>query len=188
MPNLFAAFTAEVYRILATQVVPGAIAISTWLIVLANWSADFRDFIEHHSPESSVCIALVSIFAGLVCEDFGSRIELNHYERCYRQEQPLRDQEWNDYLRTAFKTEPIGQQYLRTLVLRLKFEANTTLGLISAALGLMCLIDVSICLRLLMAGGMLGFAFYLGRFELSKTVCLLAETRRNLLNEIRIVG
>jgi hypothetical protein len=30
--------------------------------------------------------------------------------------------EWFDYLRLAFEREPVGHRYLRTLVLRLKFE------------------------------------------------------------------
>jgi hypothetical protein len=34
MPNLFSAFTTDVFRPLATLLIPGAIGISTWFIVL----------------------------------------------------------------------------------------------------------------------------------------------------------
>jgi hypothetical protein len=68
MKNLFAAFTAEVYSRLATQIVSGLVAISTWLIALSRWSTELRGFFEHHSSEASVCTAFAAIFFGLVCE------------------------------------------------------------------------------------------------------------------------
>ena len=44
--------------------------------------------------------------------------------------------EWYSYLRLAFRVEPVGQRYLRTLVLRLKFELNASLALVIAGCGL----------------------------------------------------
>jgi hypothetical protein len=189
MTNLFGAFTAEVYRTLATQIIPGLVAISTWLIVLCRWSIDFRGFIEHHSSEASVCIALAAIFFGQVCEDVGSDLEVRHCERCYpdENEREKREQEWWAYLRTAFQAEPVGQRYLRTLVLRLKFECNAPSGLVLGAFGLFFIADVSRYLTIGIAVIMLLFAYYLGWIEAPKTVRVLADVRRELLKHIRIV-
>jgi hypothetical protein len=126
---------------------------------------------------------------GLVCEDIGSRLELTHYKRCYKDpaEKKKRDLEWEEYLRTAFKTEPTGQRYLRTVLLRLKFESNSTAGLLIGAAGLLFITGVSRYLTMGVSAGMVAFAVYLGWCEVAKTVPLLADIRRNLLREIRVV-
>ncbi len=73
-------------------------------------------------------------------------------------------------------------------MLRLKFECNAAPGLVLGAIGSFFITDVSRFLTLGMALVMIAFAYYLGCFEVPKTVSVLANVRRELLKEIRVIS
>lgn len=84
-------------------------------------------------------LALGCIAAGLFVEDIGSRIESRCFDK-WLSKQPTfsaHAEEWNRYLRLAFKIEPVGQRYLRTILLRFKFELGTAIALLSSGVGLL---------------------------------------------------
>jgi hypothetical protein len=75
-----------------------------------------------------------------VSEDLGARLEQCFDKRLAKQpgyEGHL--EEWFKYLRIAFDKEPVGQRYLKTLVLRLKFELGMTIASLPFAGGALCL-------------------------------------------------
>jgi hypothetical protein len=139
MPNFFSALTSEVFRPIATLLIPGAIGISTWFIALLWHFPDPRRRVTDNHAESSLVILLAMIFAGLVLEDFGARWETWLDNRADSCTEKLHSHQWYDYLRTAFRADPIGRRYLRGLVLRLKFELGIAFAMASAALGMVWL-------------------------------------------------
>jgi hypothetical protein len=79
MKEIFSAFGSEIFRPLATIVIPGAMALSVWFIVLLQKFTFLRALAEAHRTETAVLLALACIAAGLFVEDIGSRIE----SRCF---------------------------------------------------------------------------------------------------------
>jgi hypothetical protein len=75
MPSFFSAFTSEVFRPLATLLIPGAIAVSTWLIAMMWHFVSLRQLASDNHAETSLVVFLAMTFAGLVLEDVGSHFE-----------------------------------------------------------------------------------------------------------------
>lgn len=144
MKEIFSAFGSEVFRPLATIVIPGATAISVWFVALLQRYKVFRDLVAPNHTEAILVLILVSIAVGLLVEDVGSRVESRCFDKLIVRKPEFVDheKEWYEYLRLAFKIEPVGQRYLRTIVLRLKFELGTLVALALATPGLF-LTDIS---------------------------------------------
>ena len=187
MPNLFSAFTSEVFRPLVTLLIPGAIAISTWFVALLWQFADLRRFVYGNHAETGLVLFLATTFAGLVCEDFGAHIE-SSFDSIRDGKDKKHLDNWYAYLRTAFKADPIGRRYVRTLVLRLKFELGVGFGMVSAGVGILWLWHLGLSCGPVLTGEALCvlFAFY-GFYEGWSTHNALGINRENLLEEIRVV-
>ena len=78
---------------------------------------------EANHTETTLLLVLASIGAGLIVEDVGSRIESLYFDKRLARtaEFSTHSTEWFQYLRLAFRVEPIGQRYLRAILLRFKF-------------------------------------------------------------------
>jgi hypothetical protein len=187
MPNFFSAFTSEVFRPIVTLLIPGAIGISTWFIALIWHFPVLRELVRNNPAETGLVLLLVMIFAGLVLEDVGARYE-TWLDRKADKRNGDHSKNWNKYLRTSFLAEPIGRRYVRTLVLRLKFELGVAFSMMSAALGLLWLAHQGLSWRVVLVneGICLLFAIW-GLSESSKTHEVLADNRANLLEEIHVV-
>ena len=188
MPSFFSAFTSEVFRPLATLLIPGAIGTSTWFIAMLWHFLALRQLASDNHAETAFVILLAMTFSGLVLEDVGAHLEVWLDNRADAKTSGLHTREWHQYLRIAFVADPIGRRYARTLVLRLKFELGVAFGMISAGLGLVWLAFLGLgCLVVLGSGFVcLGFMFW-GLFEAAATHKILGETRAELLQEIRII-
>jgi hypothetical protein len=138
VPNFFSAFTSEVFRPLVTLLIPGAIAISTWFVGLLWHFHDLQTLVHNNHAEADLVLVLAMTFVGLVLEDLGARVESWMDSRREDRSGEQFDN-WYAYLRTAFKADPIGRRYLRTLVLRLKFELGTAFAMLIAGCGLLWL-------------------------------------------------
>ena len=189
MPNFFSAFTNDVFRPLATLLIPGAIGISTWFIALAWQFPTLKNLASQNHADSALILLMASIFAGMVFEDFGARWEVQLDRWADARTKDEHSNNWRKYLQTAFKSDPIGRRYARALVLRLKFELGTAFAMLSAGLGLIPLktvglsISVFICLSILCT---LLLAWAL--LEAKETHNVLSETRAALVEGITIVG
>jgi hypothetical protein len=186
VPNFFSAFTSEVFRPLVTLLIPGAIAISTWCAALIWHFPALRTLVHNNHTETGFILFLAMTFAGLVVEDLGAHVETEFDWKRDKDGKHLNN--WYAYLRTAFNADPIGRRYVRTLVLRLKFELGVAFGSLSAGIGTLWLwriglsgwsvaVSESLCIT---------FAAY-GFYEGWSTHNTLAINRANLLQEIRIV-
>jgi hypothetical protein len=138
MKEIFSAFGSEIFRPLATIVIPGAMAISAWFVVLLQRFPSFRNIAEANHTETALLLALASIASGLLVEDIGSRIESRWFDKKLVKQPDFsrHDDEWDQYLRLTFSIEPVGQRYLRTILLRFKFEMGIAVALLLSGSGL----------------------------------------------------
>jgi hypothetical protein len=127
----------DTIRPFATLVIPGTAATAPYIAALAHQSPAVEAFAKNHEVIFGTLCFLVVVAAGFVLEDVGSRIEKRVWLRLQRD--PNEERIWWEYIRTAFIHEPVGQRYLRTIVLRMKFELSFGLSLIPMWLGLLWL-------------------------------------------------
>lgn len=136
MKELTAAFQSEVFRPIVTLVVPGFFAISTLVVAVWQRFPIIPKLAEQHSGVATTTALLIVLTCGLVTEDLGARLEAAFDSRLLKQAgYEKHHEEWYEYLRIAFDREPVGHRYLRTLVLRLKFELGMMIASAPFAVG-----------------------------------------------------
>jgi hypothetical protein len=94
--------------------------------------AAYRD--GHEVPYYAITF-LVVLAVGLLLEDIGSVIEANVWDALLESEYEI-EAIWAKYLILAFDKEPIGQRYLRTVLLRLKFELGCAVAFLAFLIGM----------------------------------------------------
>lgn len=188
MPNFFSAFTNDVFRPLATLLIPGAIGVSTWFIALIWRFPTLNDLVRRNHGDSGFVLLLAAVFAGMVFEDFGARLEVRLDRWADGRTNDEHTRNWRRYLQTAFKSDPVGRRYARTLVLRLKFELGTAFAMISAVLGLIWLAVLGLSLSAVVWIGLLCLSFTAwGLAEAKETHKVLSKTRAALLEGVQVV-
>jgi hypothetical protein len=188
MQNFFSAFTTDVFRPLATLLIPGALGISTWFIALIWRFPKLERLAAQNRSEAALILFLATVFAGMVFEDFGARweVQLDRWADARTNDQHTAN--WSRYLQTAFEADPIGRRYARTLVLRLKFELGIAISMISASLGIIWLALLGLQWRMVIVSELICMAFVSwGLLEAKATHKVLSKTRAVLLGDIRIV-
>jgi hypothetical protein len=144
--------------------------------------------VSANHTESSFVILLAMIFAGLVFEDAGSHWETRLDDRADKvNKDHLRH--WHEYLRTCFKSDPIGRLYARALVLKLKFELGVAFAMTSAAAGIVLLAISGLNWRIILGTELVCVLFLRwGLYEASHTHALLGRIRAQLLEGVLIAG
>lgn len=186
MKDIFSAFGNEVFRPLVTLLLPGAVALSTWMAIILNRYPGLRKFGADYSTEASLLLLCAALFAGMVIEDFGSRLESRFDAVLNKETKGALAQVWSGYLRVAFKTEPVAEKYLTTLVLRLKFELSAVFGVLIAAVGFL-FVPPAMGHRGWAALAAAALALYLA-VEAKATHRLLHQVRTEILGAITVIG
>jgi hypothetical protein len=137
--NLSSTFNAEVFRPIATIAVPGSFAILPYVLIATHKYEGLILFWDKHEATFIVIITLIVIAVGLVLENLGSEIEARIWDPLCKKSNSCHDTNWYKYLRKAFAVEPIGQRYLRTIILRMKFELGFSVSLIPFWIGMIWL-------------------------------------------------
>ncbi len=182
MKELTAAFQSEVFRPVVSLIVPGFYASSTLLIVLWQRTPAVLKLADEHPSSTFVIALLTTLSVGLIIEEWGARLEQIFDERLVKVEgYENHKKEWFDYLRLAFTVEPVGHRYLRTLVLRLKFELGMTIASIPFCVG--CLFLRMSCTRksVLIVSSLVFCVFFLNEAKCSNKT--LSELRREMLKD-----
>jgi hypothetical protein len=188
--ELFAAFNADFFRALATLIIPGSVALSSWAVYVVLRFERLRVLVSNNHIETAFVVFLLMVIVGMVIEDIGSRIEKQMDTIADRATNGQHTRDWYSYLKTAFVCEAIGRRYIRTLVTRLKFELGTSVGLLIAGAGVVTLyVDEFLSLRALIVFLALALvlAGYLGLVEARSSHRLLAKARTEMLGDIRII-
>ena len=187
MKEVFSAFGIEVFRPLMTLLAPGSVALFPWVVALMQRNATVYALINNNRTESSLLLVLAAVIIGMLLEDVGSRIETHIFDRdLNRLTSGMHTTNWEKYLCLAYGAEPIGARYMRTILLRMKFE----LGMASAvpiAVGGVFAIHWSVYGSVVLAVAILVVAALL-LIEAKKGHAVLSHTRGLLLKGITVLG
>jgi len=128
------AFNRELFRPLATIIAPGATLVAPYTALLMHYQRDLIFFWHDNSGSVLLILAVFTVAAGLALEDIGAQIESRLWDTKLDAENGVHLATWHKYLLTTYELnrEPIGQHYLRSVVLRLKFELGLSVALFGA--------------------------------------------------------
>lgn len=186
--NFLSAFQSEVFRPLVTLLIPGALASSSWTVVLIWKFSALQGLISRNHTETAWILFLIITATGIIIEDWGARVETALDRRANKRTGGKHGEDWYAYLRTAFIADPVGRGYIRSLVMRLKFELGILFGSLVAGAGVAALLPLGMNAG---AGTVLIFlCLGLSAWELKEvtdTHAVLATNRAELLKEIRII-
>jgi hypothetical protein len=178
MKELFAGFATDVFRPVVTLLIPGFWALTPWIIGLfLHYQIDWK-FACDHREASGLVFVVAATAVGMVLENLGARLE-----ECFYNRQKNDRCNWYAYLTLAPEREPIGLRYIRTLVLRMKFELSMGIAGLIVLLGIVFYIPISWHLKLLFSVITLALTIYL-LYEGWCSVSLLEKTRVEILKRI----
>jgi len=184
MADLTSAFKSELFRPVVTLVIPGAIAAGPYMAVAVRVTTGVQEFLESHSGLAWVCGLGVAVAAGLILENIGSRLEASFIDDWLEHKLPGSRATWREYLSLKMTDEFVGQRYLRTVLLRMKFELSMAPAVAIAGLGLGWLQAVAPWGAVLgpvgpiLAGGVIAAWFLVEAFSSAR---VLADTRKLLV-------
>jgi len=125
----------DAFRQFVVIEVPGVIALWSWALVLLQAFPEVSSFVQLNAG-ASVFIGLAFTTAvGLVLEDVGARIELM-WDRLLAKSREEHESEWWEFLTTPRDESLPAVGYLRSVLLRTKFELGACPALISSIAGL----------------------------------------------------
>lgn len=187
--DISTALNPSAYRILAANLVPGAIAGSSWvafvcwpdIISQAFWA---RDGVLVPATVSLFVIALV---LGHLCENLGSAIEVHWADRWLKKKAPRLADYWWCYLKLPREKEVIASGYLRAILFRFKFELAMIPAVSVASFGLVAGYVVG---RVSAERALIGVAFGMCvvawlLYEVRRGSVLLAQVRRVIVEGLR---
>ena len=185
--DLSAAFKTEVYRPVVTIVIPGIVALAPLACYITVRYPGVHEFASSHTLMATIACLLAVIAAGFFLEDLGSLVESRLWEPIQGDTEGLM-KDWYEYLRLAFAVEPLGQKYIGTVVMRLKFELSFGIALIICGLGFTWLnYAISVGFPGLAIIAFFILAAYL-LYESFQSTKLLRKTRHELLTGIKVIG
>lgn len=174
----------EVFRPVTTTVVPGAIALTPYVFLILAAVPGARAFRKDNPEAVAILVGAAVLAAGLIIEDIGSHIERHFWDGELKRKHPDVDDQWFQYLRLKVQDELVGQRFLRTILLRLKFELSMAPALVVFFVGLTWFNFLFHVLgwREMTTAGIItgGLVFYLVR-ESHRSAEALWETRREII-------
>jgi len=187
--NFLSAFQSEVFRPLVTLLIPGALAISSWIVAILWKFPSLRQLSSQNQTPTVWLIVLLTIMVGIIIEDWGTRIETRWDKRADKKTKDEHTKNWCTYLRTSFIADPIGRRYARSIVLRLKFELGVFFASIISVLGLGWLLYLGMqcgvgLTMILLCSSLAAWEYK----EAADTHKLLGTVRAELVKEIRIIS
>lgn len=148
---------SEIFRPFVILVIPGAIAVAPYLFLLIHFFPSIVIFFSERTSLAWMVGSGAIIAAGLIIEDVGSEIEARLLDR-FQENRQQHEDDWFAYLCIAFVSEPVGHRYLRTIVLKLKYELHMAIGFLLFMLGLWW---VNYCESFLTCSSLLGISLVL---------------------------
>ena len=182
MKELTATFHSEVFRPVVTLIVPGFYGTSTIALSLLQHFPLLKQQMDAYPGLAAAVFLLSVLTAGLIAEEFGARIEMS-FDRALSKNVKYEShfEEWFAYLRLAFDKEPVGHRYLRSLVLRLKFELGMIVSTVPFWLG-----TLTLCVPCFWRCLMMVLSAILAAYLLFEARCsneTLSELRREMLRK-----
>ena len=134
--DITAPFKSEVLRPITTWVIPGSIAIAPYVLVLAFHVPQVASFLKASPSAAAAVITICVLSAGLILDNFGSSIESGWWDRLLQRRYPNHLNDWHRYLKLRINDEIIAHRYLKTILMRMKFELSMAPALLIFWIGL----------------------------------------------------
>jgi len=169
--------------------VPGAVASLPYVALVWGPPHDLKGFVDANQGAATAVAAVLLVAVGLLVESVGSYVEYYVIDTRHADRAAMLDR-WREYLRIAWKTEPIGQHYLRRILPIFKFELNLLVATVVTlpGIGLLAYYQVFPIYTLLAIGaGVVVLASYMYRASVDSSF-LLADLRRDLVTQARTSG
>lgn len=134
--SLTDALKSEIFRPVAITMVPGIVSLTPFVFVVNYYNSSIFSPISSNKSLEIVTYAFLFslvVAAGLILENIGSRIEVFYWKFIST---PEHDILWREYLRSTVIKDCPAENYIRDLVLRMKFENSFSIALIFFSLGL----------------------------------------------------
>lgn len=122
----------ELFRPLTTVLVPGVVAVAPFAAMAFKRFPQLEPLFTSTLGMGTL-ILFMGVLFGMLMEDFGSRIEIYLWRWFSGNDE--RDKDWAMYLQLKTKDEIIGQRYLKTVHMRLKFELSMIPALVVFGVG-----------------------------------------------------
>jgi len=139
---------------IATVVAPGAAVSTPYLWAVLSRVPQSRNFLDRHEAIALSGAILIWVISGFVIESLGSYVEVYWIDRRRADHKQVLETWWQ-YLRIAWDTEPIGQHYLRRLLVSFKFELNMCVAALGSIPGVLALGLMSLTSALATASGVI---------------------------------
>jgi len=139
---------------IATVVAPGAALSSPYLWAVLSRVPQSRAFLDRHEAIALSGAILIWVISGFVIESLGSYVEVYAIDRRRADHKQVLETWWQ-YLRIAWNIEPIGQHYLRRLLVSFKFELNMCVAALGSAPGVLALGFMGLTSTLATASGVI---------------------------------
>jgi hypothetical protein len=110
----------DLTRSLLVVLIPGAIALSPWLLCLVHGSPTALIYIDKYQNYALGVIFAVVVIGGLTCETVGSWIEINWDKE--KESKFDVTENWYAYLSNRITPEPVGYRYLSRKATAFYFE------------------------------------------------------------------
>lgn len=117
-------------------------AVFPFVVLLNGHFPDLETYRDSHEAVYFTVVSLFTVGVGVFISDLGSFIELAIDSRLSKKFPEMQD-EWEAYLRKTYNSnsEPVGQRYLRAVLLHLKFELSLAIALIPYYIGMVLVND-----------------------------------------------
>lgn len=188
-------------KTLLTYVIPGIIGLPIWVFIICDNSQWVANNLKDNQGILITLLFLAALFLGVIFDNIASSIERkfldkSNVKKIEREEKitfdrakEKYDEIWSEFLQLRYSEQegvPVGHRYLRNILIRMKFELCSMIGILSSFVGLLVLggikgytdylfwVLVIVCPLILM--------YYLAKeAELSSEI--LAETRELLVGK-----
>ena len=120
---------------ITTFIMPGIVSATPYLMLFNKFSPSYTDLILNLEVLATTIIIIIILGFGFLSDTLGSTFESYFLDSRRKKENPKFMDNWYLYLRLAFEPEPIGQRYLRKVLMHLKFELNIAVGIILFYIG-----------------------------------------------------
>ncbi|MFN0108456.1 MAG: hypothetical protein ACKVZH_06340 [Blastocatellia bacterium] len=187
--DIISGIKSEVIQPLATLVVPGCVAVGPYILVAKHHIPKIVEFWEKYPSAFTVIVLVIVIALGMLLEDIGTYIESRFWDKRLSKRDPDHDDSWDKYLKLKTKDEYVGQRYLRTILVRMKFELAMVPSTILCCLGLSWVNKIYHVWHwfggyLFITVVLLAIAGYLF-YESRNSAEVLAKTRKKLIQAIQ---
>lgn len=175
MKEILAAFAAEIFRPVVTLLIPGFWSLAPWLVTIFLRHHVVWQFVLDYRIPSSLVFLVAATAVGMILENLGGELE-NIF---FRKHGKRAHENWHNYLALALEPQPIAFSYIRSYVLRMKFEGGMCAGGVSAVVGIATLrIDCGLKISFLAMALLLTVYLW---FQVRSSVSELVDVRQELL-------